>query len=286
MGRFRRRKRLKRLAFILVALLIGFAVAAESRFALSRVADIVQEPAGILPHRAVWGTITPEQERFWPAFWLARAEYISRIEDYYPVTARLSVRGWGKFHLAVRPLAPLYKVHWGGKFWYLSEEGRLWSSTLPENSLLREHAAEKKPVLSWSADRTTPINLAGAEGNVFESSLPLPLIKKWYTRVETYGWSANAKFIQAGVREGTPIIRLILRSADGGNGGEVLLPDDPEQWTEALLAVKKLYGEIANIPPDIFIDCTYKGKILIRNLSDNKKEEAAKREAVKKKSGR
>ncbi|MDO4560237.1 MAG: hypothetical protein Q4C86_04735 [bacterium] len=272
LGRFRRRRRLKKILLALCALLVGFLIAAESRFAFMRVGDVTISPPHILPQYAVWGTITPEQERFWPSFWLAKGDYEKLIEAYYPADVTLALRGWGKFSLAVSPLIPLYKVYWGGKFWYLSGEGKLWLSSLPENKILAEHSAESLPVLAWGADRATPIDIAQADGNVFGSSLPLPLIRSWYRMAEELGWSKSVKFIQAGVKEGTPVVRVIFYTAGNENGAQLLLPNEAERWPETGLAVKKLYGGISNLPPDIFIDGTYKGKILIRNLKQDKKE--------------
>ena len=94
--------------------------------------------------------------------------------------------------------------------------------------------------------------------------------------------STYVKYVQAGVKEGTPVVRLILyRPGTKENGAQLLLPDDAERWAEAVLAVRKLYGALENMPPDIFIDCTYKDKILLRNTGAGKKEEK-KAESAKK----
>lgn len=272
LGRFRRRRRLKKILLVLCALLVGFLIAAEGRFAIMRIGDITISPPNILPQYAVWGTITPEQERFWPFFWLAKGDYEKLIESYYPADVELTLHGWGKFGLAVSPLVPLCKVYWGGKFWYLSGEGKLWLSSLPENKILAEHLAESLPVLTWGADRATPIDITQVDGNVFDSSLPIPLIRSWYRMAEELGWSKSVKFIQAGVKEGTPVVRVIFYTAGNENGAQLLLPNEAMRWPETGLAVKKLYGGISNLPPDIFIDGTYKGKILIRNLKQDKKD--------------
>ena len=273
LGRFRRRRRLRKILLVLCALLVGFMIAAESRFAFMRIGDIRLEPANILPQYAVWGVITPDQERFWPSFWFAKGDYVRLLEAYYPVDVSLELRGWGKFHLNVAPLIPIYKVYWGGKFWYLSAEGKLWLSSLPENKILAEHTAEGLPVLTWGADRATPIDISQVEGNIHESSLPIPLIKSWYRMTKELGWDKYVKFIQAGVKEGTPVVRVIFYTAGNENGAQLLLPNEADRWAETGLAVKKLYGGISNLPPDVFIDGTYKGKILIRNLIDDKKGE-------------
>ena len=263
------------------ALFIGFVIAAEARFAFMRVTDITLDRRGILPQYAVWGIIDPEHESFWPKLWLARKDYENVIEAYYPVDAKLSLSGWGKFTLSVEPLTPLFKVHWGDKFWYLSESGKLWLTSLPENRILSDHTAEQRPVLSWGADRSTPIDLSQVHGNIYRSSLPIPLIKNWYAMSEQLGWSKAVKFIQAGVIEDRPIVRIIFYTSGGGSGGQLLLPNESDNWPQTGLAVRKLYGGIANLPPDVLIDGTYKDKILIRNIkrpaeaaaSDDKKPE-------------
>ena len=275
-GRFRRRKRLRKILLVLGALIIGFLIAAESRFAFLRIGDIRLEPAHVLPQYAVWGTLTPDQERFWPALWLAKGDYERLIEAFYPVAVDLDLRGWGRFGLTVTPLVPIYKVYWGSKFWYLSGSGKLWLSSLPENKILAEHTAENMPVLTWGADRATPIDISKVEGNIYESSFPIPLIKSWYRMAEELGWIKYVKFLQAEVKEGTPVVRVIFYTAGNENGAQLLLPNEADKWAETGLAVKKLYGGISNLPPDVFIDGTYKGKILIRNLKHEKNDDANK----------
>ncbi|MEG1824753.1 MAG: hypothetical protein RRY12_06610 [Cloacibacillus sp.] len=263
---FRRYRRLKKFLLVLAAAALGFMAAAEGRFSVMRISDIQVTPAHILPQYAVWGTLSPAQEAFWPSFWFAKNEYKGLIEAYYPVTVAPEICGWGKFSLTVAPLSPLYKIFWAGKFWYLAENGKVWPSSLAANTLLAAHNADKLPILSWSEERATPINLAGAPGNIFTSSLPLPLIKSWYSKTEQLGWNRSIKFIQAAIREGTPVVRIIFYTAGDENGAAMILPEDAKLWDEAAVAIKKLYGGIANLPPDLYIDCTYNGKILIKNV--------------------
>lgn len=284
LARFRRRRRFKKILLILAALFIGFVIAAESRFAFTRLWNITVYPPDALPQHAVWGILTPRQERFWPAFFFTKGEYEKLLESYYPVTAQAELRGWGNFRLTVKPLVPIYKVYWGGKFWYLANDGKLWLSSLSENKILDEHNADNLPVLAWSADRATPIDISQTDGNVYGSSMPIPLINGWYRMAEELGWMKYIKFIQAGVREGRPVVRLIFYAPDNTNGAQLLLPNEAESWAESGLAVKKLYSNISNMPRDIFIDCTYKGKILLRNLGENKPAETKEDQSASKQS--
>lgn len=266
LARFRRNKKLRKVLAVLLAITVGFIVAAEGRFAFMRIGNIRVVPPQALPQYAVWGTLSPMQEYFWPDFWFSKGDYEGLLEAYYPVNVHTEIEGWGRFKLEAQPLVPIYKVYWGGKFWYLSEDGKLWSSSLPENKILAEHRAESLPTLAWGADRATPIDISSASGNVFISSLPVNKIKGWYDMAEKLEWTKNVKFIQAGMREGSPVVRIIFYTAGGANGAQLVLPDDPKRWYETGSAVKKLYGGISNLPADLMIDCTYRGKILIRNL--------------------
>ena len=273
LARFRRRRRLIKLLLLAAAVFIGFLLAAEGRYAVMRLGDISVAPPGALPQHVVWGVLTPRQELFWPSLLASKKEYEETIESYYPADVKLRLRGWGKFRLEVRPLVPSYKVFWGGKYWYLSDEGKLWSSSLRENMMLREHDAEKKPVLTWGTDRATPVDMGNLKGNVLSSSIPIRLIRSWYAMSDELGWGRNVKYIQAGVKEGSQIVRVIFYTAGNKNGAQLILPNEAEKWPETGLAVKKLYGGIENLPPDIYIDGTYKGKILIRNLRVEQKQQ-------------
>ncbi len=273
LGRFRRRRTLKKFLIILCALAGGLIFAAEARFAVSRISLIEQTPADALPQYVLWGTIPSARERFWPLFWLHRNEYKELIEAFYPVEVNISLTGWGKFRVSSSPLVPVYRVYWGGRFWHLSAEGKLWLSSLAENRLIDASAAGKRPLLAWGADRATPIDMADHNGNVFKSSLPLARISRWYAQIGALKLAPHVKYVQAGVKEGSPVVRLILyKPGSGENGAQLLLPDDAEKWAEAVLAIKKLYGAPENMPPDILIDCTYKEKILLRNTGEGTKE--------------
>ena len=128
LARFRRRRRLIKILLLAFAVFTGFLLAAEGRYAVMRLGDISVTPPGALPQHVVWGVLTTRQELFWPSLLSSKKEYEEIIENYYPADVKLKLRGWGKFRLEVKPLAPAYKVFWGGKYWYLSEEGKLWSS--------------------------------------------------------------------------------------------------------------------------------------------------------------
>jgi hypothetical protein len=260
----RTKKRLK-LFFVIMSLAGGMLAAAEARYAVLRLYGIEIDPRGILSEQVVWGTVKPSQEKVWILFWLSKEEYCRNIEAYYPVNLRMELSGWGKFRLEVLPLEAAFRMYWGGRFWYVSADGRMWLSSLRESSFTSSEKADALPMLSWSTDRETPADLSDGHGNVFHSSLPLQKIKLWHENLKALGWSERVKFIQAGFREGNNVVRLIFYGPDGGNGANIMLPDDPGEWQTSGLAIKKIYPDLSKISPDVLIDATYKDKILVKN---------------------
>ncbi|NLD04322.1 MAG: hypothetical protein GX672_00285 [Synergistaceae bacterium] len=260
----RTRKRLK-VFLLIVSLAGGMLAAAETRYAIFRLYGIDTDPAGILSEQAVWGTIRPQHEKIWMLLWLSKEKYCENIKAYYPVNLRMELSGWGRFRLEVLPLEPAFRMFWGGKFWYVAADGRTWLSSLKENTFISSEKADALPLLSWSTDRATPMDLSGDHGNVFFSSLPLGKVSLWYDNLKALGWSEKVKFIQAGSREGKEVVRLILFDNEGGNGTNIMLLDDPGEWQTAGLAIKKIYPDISKISSNVFIDTTYKGKILVKN---------------------
>ena len=183
------------------------------------------------------------------------------IEAYYPVEIDVSLTGWGKFLVSARPLVPVYRVYWGGRFWYLSAEEA--SSGSPRSRRTGSSTAAALTSARCSPGGPTarrPIDMANSEGNVFHSSLPLALISRWYAQDQRAKLAPYVKYVQAGVKEGTPVVRLIPLPPrhEGERRAGCCSPTRRERWAEAVLAVRKLYGALENMPPDIFIDCTYK----------------------------
>ena len=260
----RTKKRLKVLLLVL-SLAVGILAAAESRYAIFRLHGIDIDPVGILSEQVVWGTVKPHHEKVWILLWLSKEEYCENIEAYYPVNLRMELSGWGKFRLEILPLEPAFRMYWGGKFWYVAADGRTWLSSLRENTFTRSEKANGLPLLSWSTDRATPLDLSGDHGNVFFSSMPIEKVLLWYDNLKALGWSEKVKFIQAGFREGKDVVNLVFYGQERSNGANIMLLDDPKEWQTAGLAIKKIYPDISKISSNVFIDTTYKDKILVKN---------------------
>ena len=262
----RKTKRRVKLLLVLCAVLGGFLFAAEGRYAIFRLQNIELISPGLISEKALWAVIKPEEAVFWPLFLGRSNSCATALESYYPADVKISLRGWGKFRLEAKPLAPAFKMIWDDKYWYVAADGRAWLATLPGNKYIATGDCDSRPLLTWGKTRTTPIDFAASRGNIHISSLPVPRIMGWYKNIDAIGWRSYVRGMQAGEREGMPVVRLVFDDGLGGPGANILFVDDPKQWYEAELAVMKLFPVMGKIPPKVFIDTTYKGKILVKNI--------------------
>ena len=239
-------------------------MAAESRYAILRIYDINSPQQQILSKDILWGTVSPFEERCWPAYWISKGRHRRLLEEYYPIKADIALRGWGKFRVSCSPLSPSFKMYWGGKYWYVDDEGRAWLASLSENRYIHQEKADSLPVLSWSSDRQSPLDINNKKGNILISNLQVKRIMSWYENIELLGWLGNVQYVHAGMKEGRPVVTLEFRGANGGHGVSVIFDDDPEKWYETGLAVKKIYPDMSVVDPNLFVDTTYEGKILVK----------------------
>lgn len=249
-----------------MVVLAGMLTALEARYKTLRIAEIEVEPLAVpFVNEIVWGRIPRKAEIFWPLLWTSKRSYESAIEKAHPVKAELLLKNWGRYKLEIEFLQPLFVLYWESKYWYVSSEGKMWLTSLPDNNMLDQAAARGLPVLEWGADRISPFDIANADEGVHRSSLPVALILEWYDSIEFLGWTGKIKSLQTVKREGIGVVRAMLSDGKSGGGAEILFPDASEQWREAGMAIKAIYPDITKISSNIFIDMTYKGKIIVSN---------------------
>lgn len=265
LGTFKRKSSRKiKVGVLILALLAGVFGAAESRYAIMRIYNISIEPQKMLPENVLWGTLKPIEEKIWPLYWVRRKKHEDLINDYYPITLTISLSGWGKFKAECVPLKPKFKMYWGGKYWYVSKNRKVWLTTLKENKQIIISDIDRNPILFWSSSRKLPVDLSNKKGNIMDTNLPIERIEEWYDNIRDSDWINSVKYIQAEVRGDAPVVEVFFNELEN-KGVSILFSDDPADWHEPSLAVKKIYPDILAISKDIFIDTTYKGKILVKN---------------------
>lgn len=249
---------------ILFFLIAGFLYGLEQRYHLFRVADISYVPDNVLVQDMVWHAMPEKAEVFWPIL-LWRSDVLkSEIEHYYPVSAHFKSVGWGKFRLDVIPLEPFIKVYWSGVTWYLSDEGKIWRVSLGANALVHGITSPKRPLLVWGKEMPIPINMDKQRGDITQSSLPIQRIKSWYYEFDRLGWNEKIYRVTATRSEGRTILNLEFKTLSEKKM-VIIVNDDPVGWQSISQAVSEIQRDRAVRSEDLFIDTTYKGKLIVRS---------------------
>ena len=249
---------------ILFFLIAGFLYGLEQRYHLFRVADISYVPDNVLVQDMVWHAMPEKAEVFWPIL-LWRSDVLkSEIEHYYPVSAHFKSVGWGKFRLDVIPLEPFIKVYWSGVTWYLSDEGKIWRVSLGANALVHGITSPKRPLLVWGKEMPIPINMDKQRGDITQSSLPIQRIKAWYYEFDRLGWNEKIYRVTATRSEGRTILNLEFKTLSEKKM-VIIVNDDPVGWQSISQAVSEIQRDRAVRSEDLFIDTTYKGKLIVRS---------------------
>lgn len=255
-----------KLLIVFLVLLIGVAYAAESRYAFFRLIEVNTSAPEIIDASTIWGTVTSQEERFWPAFFINREKHEKILEKFYPVKAHITFKSWGRFFVTITKLNPSLKMYWGTRYWYVFNNGKAWSVHLPSNKHLNCEEATSKPILVWSSDRPLPINLENNDGNIHNTSLNFALLGEWYRHINTLHWAKDIKYIMALIKNRKPYVELVFSDKNGNDGVHVILNNNPENWIEYGMAINKLYPDLKNASENVLIDATYNNKILIKNI--------------------
>lgn len=245
-------------------LLAGFIYGLEQRYHLFRVADISSAPDNILKQDLVWHALPEKSEVFWPILFWKFDVLKSKIEHYYPVNVGFRCTGWGKFRLNVIPLEPFIKVYWSGITWYLSDEGKIWRVSLGANALVHGIDSPKRPLLVWGKEMPIPINMDKQRGDITQSSLPVQRIKSWYHEFDRLGWNEKIYKVTATRSEGRSVLKLEFKTLLEKKM-VIIVNDDPVGWQSISQAVLEIQRDQAAESADLFIDTTYKGKLIVRS---------------------
>lgn len=258
------KKKWKKGRIILFFLIAGFLYGLEQRYHVFRVANISYVPDNILEQDMVWRAMPEKAAVFWPIlFW--RSDVLkSEIEHYYPVHVDLKSVGWGKFRLNVIPLEPYIKVYWSGMTWYLSDEGKIWRVSLGANALVHGIESPKRPLLVWGKDMPIPINMDKQRGDITQSSLPVQRIKSWYHELDRLGWNEKINRVTAIRSEGRFVLKLEFKTLFEKKM-VIMINDDPAEWQSISQAVSAIQKDRSVRSEDLFIDTTYKGKLIVRS---------------------
>ena len=233
-----RRRRNWRLYAVFISIMCGLIYYAEVRFSFLRLREIEVTPGNVIPEDVIWRIFPERAANFWPLLMYGNDNFEKGITNYYPVSAKLKITGWGKYRLVLTPLKIFLGVSWNSKMWWLSEDGRIWMANLPAATKVRGLTYPDKPILAWDSQLPLPIDQERQMGDIYPSSLPMAKIKKWYDTIEKIEWNKDIYCLIAKKIEGRQVVQILLGNAERITG-EIVVKEDASDWLSLAAALKK-----------------------------------------------
>ena len=244
---------------LLISIAIGILYYAESRYSFMRLREIEVTPGNVIPQEVIWQAFPKRAASFWPLLLSRKSHFESWITDYFPVSIKLSVTGWGKYRLTVAPLEIFLGVSWDSKMWWLSENGRIWQANLPATVMVRGLKYTDKPILAWDSALPLPIDKEQRTGDIYQSSLPMAKIKKWYDTIEKIEWNKDIYCLIAKRIDGRQVVQILLGDAERITG-EIVVKEDASDWLSLAAALKQqnIYpGDSGEPPMGLSVNATF-----------------------------
>jgi hypothetical protein len=225
-------------------------------------------PGNVLPEEIVWQALPRMVEGFWPSLLIGARDFEKRVTNYYPVSMKLSLVGWGKYKVSIAPLDILADVSWNSRHWWLSADGRMWLAELPAGTIVSGVSYPDRPILTWDAQLPMPIDPERQEGDIYPSSLPMAKIAKWYDAIEKIKWKDDIYCLFAKKIDSRQVVQILLGSSDSITG-ELVVKEDASEWLPLAAALENIYPGSGGIPSGLSINATYPDMIF--TVSDKEK---------------
>ena len=243
----------------MISIAFGFLYYAETRFGFMRLREIEVTPGNVIPQEVIWQAFPKQAASFWPMLMSPNSNFESWITDYFPVSIKLSLTGWGKYKLTVAPLEIFSGLSWDSKMWWLSEDGRIWQADLPAAALVKGLAYPDRPILAWDSELPLPMDQEAQHGDIYPSSLPMAKIMKWYDTIEKIEWNKDIYCLITKKIEGRQVVQILLGDAERITG-EIVVKEDASDWLSLAAALKQqnIYpGASGETPMGLSVNATF-----------------------------
>jgi hypothetical protein len=244
---------------LLISVVCGALYYAEVRYAFLRLRELEAASGNALPEEMIWEALPGNVVNFWPALIFGRGSFVRSITNYYPVSVKVDIAGWGRFKVTVTPLEIFLAVSWNSKRWWLSSDGRMWPAALQSSVKVRGIEYPDKPILAWDSQLPTPIDTESGMGDIYPSNLPLAKIKKWYDTIDKIEWNKDIYCLMAKKTEGRQVVQIMLGNEERITG-DILVRDDVSGWLSLAAALRNgnIYpGAAGKTPVGLSVNATY-----------------------------
>lgn len=240
----------------------------ERSFHLMRTREIFIQPEECFTETLLWNNLSGKNVRYWPLLVVGRKAIEEKIEKTIPVKLDFSISGFGRFRIGISPLKPVYIVRWKKILWYVAQNGKIWETSRPFNDLLPGITKPDGPVFEIGAGFPPPLPDGAFErrtDTIYRSLLPMDLMKNWKDEVLRLPWYSILEKLVIQKRAGEYYLVLLLNCKRGPV--ELLLRADSGTWPGITEALGKIMPGFPEGYKDIYIDATYKDKIVVKDLN-------------------
>ena len=239
----------------------------EALFDVLRVRSISFSPQEAVSEGLFWENLNSEYIRWWPLLYLNKREISTEMEQLIPVEVMLRFVGFGKLQVKISSINPSFIVRWENILWYVDLKGKIWKKSQFADSLFPGMGADLKPILEIGNGFPVPLqnaDLGNTEKAVFQGLLPMDLIQSWIDALSPFPWFEDIEKIVMQRNAGDYLLMLRIRSDKGWI--ELLLKPDTGKWIEIVEALGKIMPKFPVGYSNIFIDATYKDKIVVKDI--------------------
>lgn len=239
----------------------------EKNFHFLRTREISMQSKEHFTEEIFWRSLGSEKIRYWPLLFFEKDKITQEIEKIIPVEVDLNLSGFGKFSLGVQPLKPLYVIEWKQTLWYVDRIGKTWKVSREVNNLIDGISKPDGPVFEVGEGFPVPLPpgvLESREDLIYQSHLPMDLIRRWNEEVIGLPWFSILERLVLEKRAGEYYLVLQLRPQKGRI--DLLLRAESEKWPEITEALGKIMPGFPQQYCNIYIDATYKDKIVVKDV--------------------
>ena len=238
----------------------------------------IEADSPVLEER-LWKVFPSRCLKFWPYLKKDCEGFKDFLERDIPVTVETKMSGFfsGNFTTSIKWVQAWIKVLWRGKFWYISEDGKMWACEKNEDfedifEDMNNFMLEKNKSLNvvWkipeqlNSDNHDSDIIQTPLSGVFKTPVSTEKIASFLEEFKGYSWFQDITEITWERRAGLDL--FILRLSKGKQTFEVQLQQEKYSGWDLGLLIESVISDLIKEGGNHIIDATYNGKILLRGL--------------------
>ncbi len=248
---------------LILAFLLGSLTAIENRFQPMRLSDVTLKPPMFNMEKTLMQAMPQVAERFWPLALFYLSSCRKQMENIYPIKARGTITGWGKFGFYLTPRTPLLRLRWNEQEWTVSVDGKIWPR---DHDLKCQREQTRLPLLEWSEDLSAAAVIDTTEEHVvLNTLLPLIDISQWLEYLSKTRWTKKPYRVRVDKTVGN--LTVEIRGKVGRTQIILLLPSETSRWPQIFEALDDIFKGLTGAENWVKIDATYSDKIVVKRKS-------------------